>query len=161
MHLYADDGILILRQHADTHPSREGDEWYQAIGGGEFFDRLALKFYALVAQDTELSPLFGGRWESHARRLAAHFHRMYGQQHLDEAWHPKLLAAHTKVVITHEHRHRWLLHFQEAGRLLNAPEPMFTELVSLMIIAAGDMMAASRGAALQRGEDFDSRGNFR
>lgn len=158
VHLEAHGDSIVLTEHSGYEFAGATDSWYRKLGGDEFFDRLTRKFYQLVSQDDILSPLFDGEWESHSRRLAHHFKRMYGQSKLDEAWNPQLLAAHTQVVISHEHRQRWLINFREAGRLSNAPEPEFTELASVMVIAASSMMAASRGAALQRGAKLDSRG---
>jgi hemoglobin len=158
LHLEAHGNAIVLTEHSGYEFDGTTDSWYQRLGGNDFFDRLAETFYQLVSQDDILSPLFDGEWESHASRLAHHFRRMYGQSKLDEAWNPQLLAAHTRIIIAHEHRQRWLILFRESGRRLSAPEPEFTELVSVIAIAASSMMAASRGAALQRGARFDSRG---
>jgi truncated hemoglobin YjbI len=161
VHLSAESSDLVLAEQDDESLAADVAGWYRGLGGDEFADRLAAEFYRLVADDELLSPLFDGSWQAHAKRLATHFRRMYGKQNLSQAWSPGLLAAHTRVLISHDHRTRWIALFRKAGAALDAPEPQFSELVAVMLIAAGDMMAASRGAALQRGERFDSHGRPR
>lgn len=157
-HLEANGDVFLLRERMGDEFGAQIGGWYSDLGGDAFFDRLGETFYELVEQDEELAALFQGQWSTHARRLSNHFKRMYGQQQLDEAWDPHLLRVHTHVLISHEHRRRWLALFREAGTRLDASEPAFTELVSVMVIAASGMMAASRGAALTRGETFDKSG---
>lgn len=161
MHISAESRDLVLSEQTTEELRANVLAWYSALGGAEFFDELAKVFYQLVADDEQLSPLFDGSWSVHARRLATHFHRMYGRAELDQAWNPQLLAVHTKFLISHEHRSRWISLFAQAGKQVAAPEPAFSELVAIMLIAAGDMMAASRGAALQRGDRFDALGRPR
>jgi hypothetical protein len=43
---------------------------------------------------------------------------------------------------------------REGGARLDAPEPYFTEFMTIMKIASGEMMAVSRGAAIARGKRF-------
>ncbi|MEE1752750.1 truncated hemoglobin [Streptomyces sp. SP18CS02] len=158
IHISAEAKDLVLAT-GDPQEVRDGViEWYENIGGRPFFERLCRTFYDLVAEDDLLGPLFDGRWDVHARRLAAHFHRMYGAGDLGQAWSSRLLRAHSTFLIGHSHRRRWIDLFTEAGRKAGAPEPLFSELVGIMLIAAGDLMAASRGAALERGERFDTQG---
>ena len=158
-HISAEAAQFALTTSEPGQAEKEAIEWYARLGGDEFFQRLCTTFYRLVVEDPELAPLFAGRTaEAHARRLATHFRRMYGQGDLSRAWDRRLLGAHIEVLISHDHRRRWLDCFTEAGARESAPEPLFTELVGLMLIASGDMMAASRGAAMVRGQEFDVRG---
>ncbi|MFD3649854.1 truncated hemoglobin [Streptomyces cyaneofuscatus] len=158
VHISAEAQHLVLAT-SDPQEVRDGViEWYRSIGGRPFFDRLCDAFYGLVAEDDLLGPLFDDRWDVHARRLADHFHQMYGVGDLGQAWGSRLLRVHSTFLISHSHRRRWIDLFTEAGRRIDAPEPLFSELVGIMLIAAGDLMAASRGAALERGEKFDTQG---
>lgn len=162
LHLVAQGDELVLRELRPEELDAESDGWYRALGGDDLMDRLAATFYGIVSRDEELAALFhGGTWAVHARRLATHLKRMYGRGRREEAWNPALLSAHTDMLISHDHRARWIAHFREAGTRVGAPEREFGELASVMVIAAGDMMAVSRGAALQRGERFDARGRRR
>ena len=154
------NGDMVL---AEDPAPEQVDQWlrdfYAEIGGHEFFLRLATAFYRLVAADDLLAPLFaGGSWERHATRLAGHFDRMYGKPDRTEAWAPRLLTAHTRFLISHEHRARWLDALREAGRQISSPEPLFSDFVATMVMATGDLMGVSRGAAISRGESFDRFG---
>jgi truncated hemoglobin YjbI len=153
------DGEVVLAE--DVTPAQT-TAWllrgYRDLGGQAFFQALTTAFYQLVAADEVLAALFPDSWEEHAARLAAHYDRMYGQPDLSEAWAPRLLTAHTTVLISHRHRARWLDLMREAGRQVGAPEPVFSDFIASMVIASGDMMATSRGAAIARHVSFDRYG---
>ncbi|WP_189828016.1 truncated hemoglobin [Streptomyces finlayi] len=130
-------------------------DFYTAIGGAPFFTALTNRFYELVAQDDVLRPLFAVTdWTKHAQRLADHYIRMYGDNDLTAAWEPGLHQAHCHFLITREQRLRWLELMGRAGDDLDAAQPEFGEFMTIMKVASGEMMAASRGAALARGERF-------
>jgi len=158
LHVYPAEERLVLTEHTPDTLRTETEEWYVAMGGAPFFTALARSFYQLVRDDELLGPLFPPDWEWNADRLTAHFVKMYGEPRLVEAWNPRLLRIHTGFLITHELRHRWIELFRSAGARIDAPEPLFSQFVGVMLFAAGDLMAASRGAALERGERFDELG---
>jgi truncated hemoglobin YjbI len=137
-------------------------DFYERIGGTDFFTELARRFYALVAEDDVLSPLFPRRdWAAQARGLAAHFVRIYGHNDLTAAWDPDLHRRHAHRIITREQRLRWLELMSCAGHSLEPPQDQLDQFLAIMKIASGEMMAASRGAALARRESFHWDGSPR
>jgi hemoglobin len=153
------DGELILAEEVTPQETAQWlRQFYDDIGGADFFRRLTSEFYRLVAADETLAPLFRGSWHRHAARLAGHYDRMYGTPDLSEAWEPRLLAAHTGFLISRAHRARWLDLMREAGAAVEAAEPLFSDFIGTMVMATGDMMGVSRGAAIARGERFDRDG---
>jgi truncated hemoglobin YjbI len=155
---FNEDHDIVLRPENEHGDPREASEWYAAVGGDQFFRRLAIEFYTLVEFNATLAPLFKPPMDVHAGRLLRHFKRMYGRGDLREAWNPRLLQAHSHFLITHQHRREWINLLHRAGHNVNTPEPWLSQLIGVMQIASGDLMAASRGAALQRGEAFDHEG---
>ncbi|MFD7288560.1 truncated hemoglobin [Streptomyces sp. NPDC059863] len=160
--LVADQGLKSGDRMTPSQVDRKVEDFYAAIGGEPFFRALTARFYELVAEDEVLAPLFPvPDWATHADRLAGHFVRMYGDNDLTAAWEPRLHQAHSQVLIAREHRLRWLELMARAGASLNAPESEFGEFMTIMKVASGEMMAASRGAALARGERFHWDGSPR
>ncbi|MFB8087556.1 hypothetical protein EAO73_25740 [Streptomyces sp. col6] len=153
--LVADQGLRSAEQMSATQVDRKVSDFWTGIGGAEFFQALSTGFYELVSKDELLLPLFAVHdWDRHAARLYDHFRRIYGENDLTAAWDPKMHQAHAHFLISREQRLRWLALMKEAGTRLNAPEPHFTEFLTIMKIASGEMTAVSRGAALARGERF-------
>ncbi|GAA3150480.1 hypothetical protein GCM10010521_42660 [Streptomyces rameus] len=153
--LVADQGLQSAEHMTARQVDRKVADFWAGIGGAGFFDALTRRFYELVSADAVLAPLFPvPDWDRHAARLAAHFGRIYGQNDLTAAWDPRMHQAHAHFLITREQRLRWLELMREAGTALDAPEPHFTEFLTIMKIASGEMTAVSRGAALARGERF-------
>ncbi|PVE13706.1 hypothetical protein Y717_09920 [Streptomyces scopuliridis RB72] len=160
--LVADQGLKSGDRMTSSQVDRKVEDFYAAIGGEPFFRALTARFYELVAEDEVLAPLFPVTdWAMHADHLAEHFIRMYGDNDLTAAWEPRLHQAHSHFLIAREHRLRWLELMAAAGGDLDAPEPGFGEFMTIMKVASGEMMAASRGAALARGERFHWDGSPR
>ncbi len=160
--LVADKGLQAGDRMTPSQVDRKVEDFYAAIGGEPFFRALTARFYELVADDEVLRPLFAVTdWSMHAERLADHFVRMYGDNDLTAAWEPRLHQAHCHFLIAREHRLRWLELMGRAGADLDAAQPEFGEFMTIMKVASGEMMAASRGAALTRGERFHWDGSPR
>jgi truncated hemoglobin YjbI len=160
--LVADHGLKDAEHLAPPEVNAVVDDFYTAIGGRDFFERLAARFYLLVSGDDLLAALFPNPdWDLQTRRLADHYISLYGDNDLTAAWDPRLHQAHTFFVITREHRTRWLELMRRAGHELGAPEPQFGEFMTIMKIASGEMMAVSRGAGLARGKRFHWDGSPR
>jgi hemoglobin len=153
--LVADQGVRSAEHMSRADVDQRVDDFYAGIGGENFFRALADRFYELVSEDDLLAPLFPvADWPRQAERLAAHYIQLYGDNDLTAAWDPHLHQAHSHWLITREQRLRWLALMKRAGELMQAPEPHFTEFMTIMKIASGEMMAVSRGAAIARGERF-------
>lgn len=159
------DGRVLVAAHgsqvldAATLSPRQVDDlvssFYDEIGSREFFTALGTRFYELVALDSTLAPLFPkSDWHVQARRLTAHFIRMWEHNDLTAAWDRRIHEKHSHRVITRAQRLRWLDLIEEAATQVGAPRHRIEELVAVMRIASGEMMAASRGAAIARGEQF-------
>ncbi|WP_051722729.1 truncated hemoglobin [Streptomyces albus] len=160
--LVADKGLQDGGTMTPSQVDRRVEDFYTAIGGEPFFRALTARFYELVADDEVLRPLFAVTdWAMHGERLADHFVRMYGDNDLTAAWEPRLHQAHCHFLIARPHRLRWLELMARAGTELDAPQPAFGEFMTIMKVASGEMMAASRGAALARGERFHWDGSPR
>jgi truncated hemoglobin YjbI len=157
--LVAREGRLVQMSTSVEERAAVVRRVHECLGGEQFFTRLCVEFYRLVAADALLAPLFqGADWSVHSRRLAAHFQRLYAQARPDESWSPRLLRAHTRVLISRAHQERWLQLFRLAGQNVDAPQPLFDDFHTVLAVAARSMTAVSRGAAIQRGENFDGQG---
>jgi truncated hemoglobin YjbI len=153
--LVAENGVRPAEHMSRSDVDAKVDDFYRGIGGEAFFRALAAQFYALVAEDELLAPMFPvDDWPRQAERLADHYVQLYGENDLTAAWDPRLHQAHSHMLITRDQRLRWLALMKEAGARLDAPEPYFTEFMTIMKIASGEMMAVSRGAAIARGKRF-------
>ncbi|MEV4114734.1 hypothetical protein AB0J64_44380, partial [Nonomuraea sp. NPDC049695] len=78
-HVLTENGqVLLIENVSPADTERVAREFYEGVGGADFFYRLATAFHQLVADDPLLSPLFPGSVERQANRLARHYIRMYG-----------------------------------------------------------------------------------
>jgi truncated hemoglobin YjbI len=153
--LVAEGGLKNGEHLTPAAANAKVDDFYERIGGAEFFRTLCTRFYRLVSGDEILSPLFPKRdWDRQARTLSQHFVRLWGENDLTEAWRPGLQRAHAHWIITRPQRLRWLELMGEAARQVGAPAEQFDEFMTIMKVASGEMMAVSRGAALARGDAF-------
>jgi truncated hemoglobin YjbI len=157
-HLVVNQGTFLVEDVTPEETAETMRKFYEDVGGAEFFRRLGTAFYKRVADDDVLAPLFPGPWDLHATRLAEHFISMYGKPDPSEAWDPHLTAAHTHFLISHDQRVRWLDLMRQAGTDIDAPEPVFSDFMAVMVLATSSMMAASRGAAIARRQRFDRYG---
>lgn len=145
-----------------AHPtgSNTFPEFFEAIGGEAFFIRLSRRFYELVAADELLAPLFpAADWARQAKLLSSHFIRLWGRDDPAEAWRPGLQKSHTRWIITHEQRRRWLELIRQAATEAGAPDERLEEFITFMRLRAGQMTAVSRGAAVARGDSFGWNGH--
>jgi hemoglobin len=160
-HIITEKGQVILAEDVGEEDMAVlAREFYDDIGGADFFARLALRFYTLVLSDPVLAPLFADDdAQGHAERLAAHFDRFYGIPDLSEGWSTRFVRVHTLSVFTHEHRRNWLENMRKAGCDVAAPEPWFSDLMATLTNATGVVLGISRGAAVARGIPFDRQGH--
>jgi truncated hemoglobin YjbI len=159
-HILTPHGQAILAEDiSSAEVDRLALHFYNSIGGAEFFERITFRFYELVTVDDELGPLFADRpAHIHAKRLAAHFDRMYGVPNLSEGWSERFVRAHSLQLFSNDHRRRWLELMRRAGEDVGAPEPWFSDMMAVLTNASGVVLGISRGAALARGERFDREG---
>lgn len=159
-HILTPQGKAILVEGISPAEVDElAKRFHTGIGGSEFFQRLAARFYELVTSDDELGQLFAHLPAPvHAQRLAAHFDRMYGTPDLLEGWSERFIRAHGKQLFSNSDRRRWLELMRQAATDVDAPEPWVSDLIATLTNAAGVVLGISRGAAMTRGVRFDREG---
>ncbi len=85
---------------------------YAAVGGQPFFDDLVEGFYAGVAADARLRPMYPEDLADSRRHLAGFLAQYWGgpTTYSDERGHPRLRMRHAPFVIGEPERDAWLRH---------------------------------------------------
>lgn len=112
--------------------------FYEEIGGLPVIERIVARFYAGVAEDEVLRPMY--RDEdladgSAARRLALFLAQYWGgpSTYGEERGHPRLRMRHAPFAVTATARDHWLQHFRAAldeAELSPEQDARFWEYVS-------------------------------
>ena len=116
---------------------------FERFGGHEFFDLLIARFYAGVAEDPVLRPMYP---EEHlgpaAERLQLFLEQYWGgpTTYSQERGHPRLRMRHAPFDVTPEQRDRWLTHMLAAVDTLDLPAPEDAELRAYLVRAAQFMI---------------------
>ena len=121
---------------ADTSP-------YTQMGGAETFDRLVAAFYAGVATDEMLRPMYPeADLDPAARRLRMFLEQYWGgpRTYSDERGHPRLRLRHAPYAVTPEARDRWLHHMRAAVDSLQLSPEQHDQLWSYLVMAADSMV---------------------
>ena len=99
---------------------------YDRVGGMPFFEDLVGRFYAAVADDAILRPLYpeadlGGA----QRRLTLFLAQYWGgtRTYDDERGHPRLRMRHVPFAIGPAARERWLVHMRGALAAITPAPP--------------------------------------
>jgi hemoglobin len=89
---------------------------YEVVGGGDFFVALVDGFYAGVAGDPLLRPLYPDDLTDSKRHLAGFLQQYWGgpTAYSDERGHPRLRMRHAPFVIGEPERDAWLHHMLAA-----------------------------------------------
>ena len=91
--------------------------FYEAVGGEETFRRLVHRFYAGVADDPVLRPLYPEEDLSGAEeRLRMFLVQYWGgpRTYSERRGHPRLRMRHMPFAVTPEARDAWLRHMRDA-----------------------------------------------
>jgi hemoglobin len=98
--------------HLETEPS----SLYARVGGDAFFFELVEHFYAGVATDPVLRPLYPSNLEPPKRRLALFLIQYWGgpDTYSQERGHPRLRMRHVRFPIGQHERMIWLAHMRSA-----------------------------------------------
>lgn len=103
------------------------DSFYAGVGGHETFVRLVEAFYAGVADDPVLRPLYPEEdLGPAAERLTLFLEQYWGgpTTYSDTRGHPRLRMRHAPFRVDPEARDRWLMHMRAAVETLDlAPLP--------------------------------------
>ena len=115
---------------------------YDRAGGMPFFEDLVARFYAGVAADPVLRPLYPEADLAPAQRRLTLFLAQYwgGPRTYDaERGHPRLRMRHAPFAIGPEARDRWLVHMRGALAELAPPADVAAELDRYLEMAAEAM----------------------
>src|SRR5438445_10279478 len=116
---------------------------YQAVGGEETFRRVVGRFYAEVAEDKLLRPLYPGEDLGPAEeRLRMFLMQYWGGPHTYSAkrGHPRLRMRHAPFQIGPAERDAWLLCMRVAVDAARLTEPYRGQLWSCLEMAAPILM---------------------
>jgi hemoglobin len=115
---------------------------FARAGGMAFFEALVARFYAGVADDEVLRPLYPEADLAPAtRRLTLFLAQYWGGPRTYEAerGHPRLRQRHFPFTIDATARDRWLLHMRAALAELDPPTDVAAEFETYIALAAEAM----------------------
>jgi hemoglobin len=116
---------------------------YEAIGGEPVFRRLVSRFYAEVAADPELRPVYPSRdlgpAEEHLRMFLIQY---WGgpADYQERRGHPRLRMRHAHFSIGPAERDAWLRHMRTALDELELDPAHDTELWDYLVMAAQSLV---------------------
>jgi len=102
----------------------QGNFWEQ-VGGRETFEKLVRAFYAGIATDEVLLPMYPDQpdLEPAIQRLTGFLEQYWGgpTAYSEERGHPRLRMRHMAFKVNPDARDRWLLHMRAALDSLELP----------------------------------------
>jgi hemoglobin len=116
--------------------------FYAEIGGHATFERLVARFYAEVAADPQLRPMYPeADLGPAADRLRMFLEQYWGgpTTYSDERGHPRLRMRHAPYAIDSAARDAWLAHMRVAVDSLDLTEEQDDRLWRYLIMAAFSM----------------------
>jgi hemoglobin len=117
--------------------------FYDAVGGAETFHRLVHRFYAGVAEDPDLRPMYPEADLSGAEeRLRMFLEQYWGgpRTYSERRGHPRLRMRHVPFAVTPHARDRWLHHMRVAVDELALPPAADKLLWDYLVAAAHSMV---------------------
>ena len=107
---------LTLRMGAGGEPV--GGSFWEAVGGRATFEKLVRAFYAGVADDPVLLPMYPEQpdLEGAIQRLTGFLEQYWGGPgtYSEQRGHPRLRMRHMPFAVTPEARDHWLAHMRAA-----------------------------------------------
>ena len=99
-----------------VHLETERNSLYDRVGGQPFFDALVERFYAEVATDSVLRPLYPDDLDAPAHHLALFLAQYWGgpRTYSEQRGHPRLRMRHFPFRIGVPERDAWLGHMRAA-----------------------------------------------
>jgi hemoglobin len=122
---------------------QKGVRPYDAMGGADAFRRLVARFYAGVATDPVLRPLYPEDDLADAEtRLRMFLEQYWGgpATYSQQRGHPRLRMRHAPFAVTPEARDHWLHHMREAVDELGLPPDLDEQLWTYLVNAAYSMV---------------------
>ena len=98
-------------------PTSDQQSFYEAVGGHDTFVRIVARFYAEVAEDPLLRPMYPDEDLSEpAARLTMFLEQYWGgpATYSEQRGHPRLGMRHAPFAVTPAARDRWLTHMRSA-----------------------------------------------
>jgi hemoglobin len=132
-------GKLEVMSAPTPEPARPTTTFYDAVGGDETFRTLVARFYAAVADDPVLRPLYPEEDLRDAEeRLRLFLIQYWGgpNTYSQQRGHPRLRMRHAPFAIGSQERDAWLRHMADAVQSLNLPDELATPLWDYLVNAA-------------------------
>ncbi|KGA03891.1 MAG: globin [actinobacterium acIB-AMD-6] len=120
---------------------------YDQMGGRETFENLVSHFYALVAKDPVLRPMYpDDDFKGAAERLLMFLEQYWGgpNTYSQLRGHPRLRMRHAQFKIGEKERDVWLSHMKSAVDSLEMDNEMRDQLWSYLVMAANSMVNQER-----------------
>lgn len=120
---------------------------YEEMGGRATFEQLVSHFYALVAVDPVLRPMYPDEdFKGAADRLLMFLEQYWGGPHTysEQRGHPRLRMRHAPFHIGELERDVWLKHMQSAVNELEMNPELKQELWNYLVMAAHSMVNQPR-----------------
>lgn len=117
--------------------------FYEAVGGEKFFTELVSLFYAQVATDPILRPMYpDDDLQAAARRLQLFLEQYWGgpTTYSEERGHPRLRMRHAQFPINEAAKNAWLRCMMAAVENIEINEPERSELVQYLEMAANSLV---------------------
>jgi hemoglobin len=134
-------------EHVPSEPLPEpsttrADSFFEAVGGEETFRRLVERFYAGVADDPILRPLYPEPdLAPAAERLQMFLVQYWGgpTTYSEQRGHPRLRMRHAPFEVGTAERDAWLGHMHDALISLDLP-PAYAQTLWQYLVSAADSM---------------------
>ena len=120
---------------------------YEQMGGRKTFENLVSHFYALVAIDPVLRPMYpDDDFKGAAERLLMFFEQYWGgpDTYSQARGHPRLRMRHAQFKIGEKERDVWLSHMKSAVDSLEIDNEMREQLWNYLVMAANSMVNQER-----------------
>ena len=117
--------------------------FYEQVGGEKFFADLVSQFYAVVATDPILRPMYPETdMKGAAQRLQWFLEQYWGgpSTYQENRGHPRLRMRHAQFSITHEARDAWLNAMHQAVNGVEIDPALKGELWSYLEMAANSLV---------------------
>jgi len=120
---------------------------YEQMGGRKTFENLVSHFYALVAIDPVLRPMYpDDDFKGAAERLLMFLEQYWGgpDTYSQVRGHPRLRMRHAQFKIGEKERDVWLSHMKSAVDSLEIDNEMREQLWNYLVMAANSMVNQER-----------------
>jgi hemoglobin len=133
----------------NVNDDERGVTLYEYVGGTPFFERLVDAFYAGVAADPVLRPMYPDDLAGPKARLTGFLVQYWGgpTDYSDARGHPRLRLRHAPFVVDQRARDAWLAHMTAAVAASGADDAVATALLDYFAPAATAMIN-TRDAAM-------------